>query len=107
MSSSMNIDILGYHKFLRNKLSSLNISSYEDASKLINDFGSEKVTLNGKTFTLSIIVDVYPPDDEIVVAVYIERKKILCDEGHSQGYLFRKNKEKSILSQKKLWDYGY
>jgi hypothetical protein len=103
----MNIDILGYHKYLRNKLSSLNISSYEDARKLINNLVSEKVTLNGKTFSFSIIVDVYPPDEEIVVAAYIERRKIFCDEGHSRGLLFIRGKDKFVLSQKKLWDYGY
>jgi len=107
MSRRMNIKILGYHRFLRNKLRSLNLESYEDAKGLIDNKLSEDVVLNGKLFKFSIIVDVYPPEDEIVVAAYIERNKIFCGEGHSQGYCFRKCGDQIIMSQKKLWDYGY
>lgn len=103
----MNIKILIYHRFLRDKLRALKLESYEDAKRLIGKNLSEDVCINGKRFKHSIIIDVYPPDEEIVVAAYIERNKLFCGEGHSQGYCFSQCGKNILLSQKMLWDYGY
>ena len=89
------------------RLLSLNISTYNDAKKIINRNSSENVIVNNKKFKFSFIGDEYPDSNEIVIAAYLVKEGMFCGESYSSGYCFNKNNVKSYLSQKALWNYGY
>ena len=103
----LNIVQFKYYKFIKQKLQSLNISTYDDALKIQDNQLTENFVIDNNLFQFNFSVDEYPDEDEIIIVGYLYRKSLFCDKSYSLGYKFNKVNIKSYLSQKALWDFGY
>jgi len=98
-----------YYKFLKQKLQSLDLSTYDEALEMQVNQLTENIIIDNINFQFNFVVDEYPDEDEdeIVIVGYLYRKRVFCDNSYSLGYKFNKKNVKSYLSQKALWDFGY
>jgi hypothetical protein len=105
----MNTEHLKYYKFIKQILQTLNIATYGDAVALMGNQLTENILIDHKNFQFNFIVDEYPDKEEceVVIAGYLYKKTLFCDQSYSSGYKLNKKNIKSYLSQKALWDYGY
>ena len=99
------------HRILKGKLFSLGIKSYAAAEEFARtpekDLPRERIEIDQAVYELSYFVGVYPPENEIVVAAYLTRKRFLCGEGFSAGISYKQEGAIKYFSQKQLWEFGF
>lgn len=99
--------LLQCHKLLKAKLRALRLRTYADAQRMLGHTTPEAATILGRTYKLTYYADVYPPNDDIVVAVFLTRPRFPCDEGYSSAYRITQNNEIKYMSQKQQWAFGF